>query len=182
MITDSGGLYVFSNEFWVTVNATLSGVSVTPTTVILAPSGTQQFTAAPRDQFGNAMTGTVTWNAATGSITAAGLYTAPAALNVPTRSPPPSAPSSATATVVVDSHAPTVATPAAANPNPVTGTTTALSVLGADVEGESNLTYTWATTVGASRRRSTGLLGQRHERFPKYHRAPSTRPAVMTSK
>jgi len=42
--------------------------------------------------------------------------------------------------------APTVATPAAATPNPVTGTATALSVLGADAGGESNLTYTWATT------------------------------------
>ena len=44
-------------------------------------------------------------------------------------------------------HAPTVTTPAAATPSPVTGTTTALSVLGADVDtGESSLTYTWTTT------------------------------------
>ena len=41
---------------------------------------------------------------------------------------------------------PVVATPAAATPSPVTGTTTALSVLGADDGGESNLTYTWQTT------------------------------------
>src|SRR6185295_3430936 len=41
---------------------------------------------------------------------------------------------------------PTVATAAAANPNPVSGTTSALSVLGADDGGESALTYTWATT------------------------------------
>jgi hypothetical protein len=40
--------------------------------------------------------------------------------------------------------APTVAAPAAATPNPVTGTTTALSVLGADDGGESSLVYTWA--------------------------------------
>ena len=39
--------------------------------------------------------------------------------------------------------APTVATPTAA-PSLVTGTTTALSVLGADDGGESHLTYTWA--------------------------------------
>jgi hypothetical protein len=45
---------------------------------------------------------------------------------------------------------PTVATPAAANPNPVTGTSTALSVLGADNAGESTLTYTWAATGPAS--------------------------------
>jgi hypothetical protein len=41
---------------------------------------------------------------------------------------------------------PTIATAAAASPNPVTGTTTSLSVLGADDAGEANLTYTWATT------------------------------------
>jgi hypothetical protein len=42
--------------------------------------------------------------------------------------------------------APTVATPAAAAPNPVIGTTTTLSALGADDAGEAGLTYTWATT------------------------------------
>jgi len=39
-----------------------------------------------------------------------------------------------------------VATPASANPSPVTATTTSLSVLGADDAGEANLVYTWATT------------------------------------
>jgi hypothetical protein len=42
--------------------------------------------------------------------------------------------------------APTVATPASATPNPVTGSTTALSVLGADDGGEAALTYTWSAT------------------------------------
>src|SRR6185369_12364 len=46
----------------------------------------------------------------------------------------------------VASMPPTVATGAAATPNPVTATTTALSVLGADDAGEAALTYTWATT------------------------------------
>jgi hypothetical protein len=41
---------------------------------------------------------------------------------------------------------PTIATPASATPNPVVGTAAILSVLGADDNGESNLTYTWATT------------------------------------
>src|SRR5207253_3343025 len=40
---------------------------------------------------------------------------------------------------------PTVATPASASPSPVAGTTTNLSVLGADDTGEGNLVYTWAT-------------------------------------
>jgi hypothetical protein len=42
---------------------------------------------------------------------------------------------------------PTVAQPAAANPNPVNGTTTALSALGADDGGEASLTYTWTATA-----------------------------------
>jgi hypothetical protein len=43
---------------------------------------------------------------------------------------------------------PTVAAPASATPNPVTGTMTALSVLGADDGGEASLTYTWAEVSG----------------------------------
>jgi hypothetical protein len=41
---------------------------------------------------------------------------------------------------------PTVATAAAASPSPAPGTTTALSVLGADDAGEAALTYTWSAT------------------------------------
>jgi hypothetical protein len=42
--------------------------------------------------------------------------------------------------------APTVATAASAMPSPATGTTTTLSVMGADDSGESNLTYLWTVT------------------------------------
>ncbi|HEX3776573.1 MAG TPA: malectin domain-containing carbohydrate-binding protein [Polyangiaceae bacterium] len=42
-------------------------------------------------------------------------------------------------------QAPTVASAATASPSTVTGTTTNLSVLGADDGGEAQLTYTWAT-------------------------------------
>ena len=45
---------------------------------------------------------------------------------------------------------PTVAQPASANPNPVTGTSTALGVLGADDGGEANLVYTWSVVSGPS--------------------------------
>jgi hypothetical protein len=41
---------------------------------------------------------------------------------------------------------PTVATAAAANPNPVPGSSTALSVLGAEVGDSAGLTYTWSST------------------------------------
>src|SRR5438094_154275 len=43
---------------------------------------------------------------------------------------------------------PSIASAAAASPNPALGTTTDLSVLGADDGGEANLTYTWAVTAG----------------------------------
>jgi O-glycosyl hydrolase len=45
---------------------------------------------------------------------------------------------------------PTVVSAAAASPNVVTGTTTALSVLGADDGGEANLTYKWSATGPAA--------------------------------
>jgi hypothetical protein len=41
---------------------------------------------------------------------------------------------------------PTVATPASASPSTVSGTTTVLSVLGADAGGEPSLTYTWSAS------------------------------------
>jgi hypothetical protein len=44
-------------------------------------------------------------------------------------------------------QAPTIAQPASASPNPVTGTTANLSALGADDGGEANLTYTWQATI-----------------------------------
>jgi hypothetical protein len=46
----------------------------------------------------------------------------------------------------VDNTTPTVATAASATASPVTGTSTTLSVLGADDAGEAALTYTWSTS------------------------------------
>ena len=50
-----------------------------------------------------------------------------------------------TANYALPNTAPTVATPAAAAPNPSAGVQSQLSVLGADSGGEANLTYTWTT-------------------------------------
>jgi hypothetical protein len=47
-------------------------------------------------------------------------------------------------------NAPTVATPAAATPNPVVGTTTNLTVLGQEGGTDSGLTYTWGASGPAS--------------------------------
>jgi hypothetical protein len=49
--------------------------------------------------------------------------------------------------LLIDDAPPTLATPAAANPTAVTGTSTNLSVVGADHSGASGLIYTWAATT-----------------------------------
>jgi uncharacterized lipoprotein NlpE involved in copper resistance len=59
------------------------------------------------------------------------------------------APSSiATARAVVANAAPTVIQPATSAASPVTGTSTALAVLGADDAGEANLEYFWSVSAG----------------------------------
>src|SRR5256885_8950469 len=49
-------------------------------------------------------------------------------------------------TAVADTQAPTVAAVAQVSPGTVTGTTAALTALGADNGGEAGLTYTWSVT------------------------------------
>ena len=120
----------------------------------MARTATQQFTATAYDQFGATMrrNPTFNWAVATGvgSInSSSGLYTASYASGTATVTAVRRRPcTSNAAAVTVTDAAPTVATPAAASAQPVTGTTTSLSVLGADSDGggEANLTYTWATT------------------------------------
>ena len=77
-ITDSGGLSVASSVN-VTVNQTFTSILVTPGSASLRGGQTQQFAASARDQFGNAMSSqpSFAWSATLGTITAAGLYTAP---------------------------------------------------------------------------------------------------------
>ncbi len=148
-IKDAGNLTTTSNVT-VTVNQTVTTVTVTPATVSVATNATQQFTAAVKDQFGTAISSpTVTWSIVTGggSVNASGLYTAPAtAGSASVKATSGSANGTAAVTITASNAAPTVATPAGASPSTVTGTTTALSVLGADDGGEANLVYTWATT------------------------------------
>jgi len=71
------------------------------------------------------------------AVIASGIASAPVTLSIPD---------------TAGDSAPTVATPAAAMPGSITGTTTALSVLGADSDGggEPSLTYTWRITAAPS--------------------------------
>ncbi len=145
-IADSSGLSTTSSVS-VTVNQTPT-VVVAPNPLNIAANGTQTFSAGSRDQFGAAMSlsGWI-WSASAGNIDpSTGAYTAPASHANATITATSGA-YSGTAMVIVANTAPTVATPAAASPSPVTGTTTNLSVVGNDDDGEANLTYTWVATV-----------------------------------
>jgi hypothetical protein len=151
-VTVSDGIESTTSSVNVTVEQTLTSVSVAPASVGLAPDGTQQFTATALDQFGNAMTSqpAFTWSLAptsAGSISSTGLYTAPDSTGSATILATADTIFTGTATATVDDTPPTVVDPATATPNPVTGTTTALSVLATDIGGTGNLTYTWAATA-----------------------------------
>ena len=146
----------------VTVNQTLSAITLSPSFANLNAGATQQFAATGYDQFGNALTSqpTFTWttSVAGGAINSSGLFTSPntTALGTVTAAYPlPGGGSlSGNSVVIVTEHAPTVATPASAVLGGSPVTTAALSVLGADVDGASRLTYTWTATAVPSGARS----------------------------
>jgi subtilase family serine protease len=80
-IADPNGKTI-SSDVTVTVWQTLTSVAITPANPNVADGGTQQFTAVPRDQFGNAMSPQAanwTWKltSGAGSLSSSGLYTAP---------------------------------------------------------------------------------------------------------
>jgi hypothetical protein len=86
-ITDTQGLSTTSTVS-VTVNPTLTSITVNPANVHVQSSLTQQFTAQAKDQFGHllAVQPAIVWSkaAGVGSIDAFGLYTAPAGVGVAT--------------------------------------------------------------------------------------------------
>jgi len=145
-ITDAANLSTTSSVT-VSVDQTLATIAVSPGTLSLNENQTQQFSAIGYDQFGSAMSvqPAFTWSKTSGigSIDSSGLYTAPygvgsAGITATSGSV------SGSASITVINAAPTVATAAAATPSTVTAVSTALSVLGADDGGESNLTYSWS--------------------------------------
>ena len=152
-VTISDGTVSATSSVNVTVEQTLTDVSVTPASVSLNSGGTQQFAASALDQFGDAMATqpAFTWSVdplGDGSVDANGLYTAGASGGTATVRATADLLISGTASVTVGDTPPTVVTPASATPNPVTGTTTTLSVLG--IDGLNPLTYTWAATASPS--------------------------------
>ena len=147
-ITDPSGSSITSSVA-VAVDQTATSITVSPATATVADSVSHQFSASAFDQFGMAITApSLTWlidSGGLGTVSSAGLYTAPATGTGSATVRATSGSASGTASVtVVDLQPPWVVTPASANPNTVTGTTTTLSVLGNDDAGQSSLTYTWS--------------------------------------
>ena len=131
----------------VTVNQTLTSIAVSPNTTTLAQGATQQFSAQGLDQFRKAMSSppAFVWSATGGTITSAGLFTVSASGTSCTVTAKVGSVSGTAAVSVLGNAAPTVASSIVVNGNlPVTGTTAALSVMGADDRGESNLVYNWS--------------------------------------
>ncbi|MCC6335221.1 MAG: right-handed parallel beta-helix repeat-containing protein, partial [Myxococcales bacterium] len=137
-------------------------VTVTPTTVTLAPGGTATFTAAGRDAFGNPVTGAVTWSAlaAAGTITQGGVLTAGSSPgNYPASVTATMGTASATASVVIQTGAlsqllvmPAAATLAA-------GSTVAFSASGRDANGNPvAVTPTWSVVNGGGTINSAGTF------------------------
>ena len=139
----------------VTSVITLTSIAISPPSASTNNGGTVQFSATGKDAAGNPMSPqpTFTWSILSGAGTivpgggnnrtatfTAGSNTEPVVVQVS------SGTVSATATVnVTSSVAPTIVNAPSANPTPVTGTTTNLSVLASDAAGESSLTYLWST-------------------------------------
>ncbi len=147
-IKDAANLTVTSTVS-VTIGQQLISIAAAPSSVGVAVSRTQQFTATGTDQFGNPVTPVPTWAwsaSGGGTINATtGLYTAGAAAGGPFTVTAGSAGKTGTAQVTVSvGTPPTVATAAAAATNPVTSRSVVLSVIGADDGGEPALTYTWS--------------------------------------
>jgi hypothetical protein len=130
----------------------LTSIAVSPPTASVALNASQQFAATAFDQFGQPISPApvFAWSASCGgTISATGLFTAGGANAGPCTVTAKSGSIAGSATIVVGSNPPpTIVSGPSATPNPVSGTTTALSVLGADALGESTLTYTWSTTLG----------------------------------
>ena len=123
-------------------DANFSSSSLALANISLDPTGTANGTIAVT---GSGLTYTVTISDITGDGSLGISIAAGTASDLAGNLAPAAGPS---ATFTVDNTGPTVATPASATINPVTGTTTGLSVLGADIAtGEGSLTYSWAAAT-----------------------------------
>ncbi|HVO33036.1 MAG TPA: T9SS type A sorting domain-containing protein, partial [Elusimicrobiota bacterium] len=135
----------------VTVVQTVTSAHVSPPAASVPVGGSQQFAAVALDQFDQAIVspGAFGWTVSGGgTLDGTGLFNAGSAPGGPFLVTATLATQSDTAAVLVVLDQPVVAVPASASPSPVTGTTTSLSVLGADPSGEAGLNYHWIVPAG----------------------------------
>lgn len=134
----------------VTVGQVPTTLTISPTSATLALNGTQTFTVGGTgtDQFGQAITTLLpTWSlTGSGTLSQAGLYTAPAVPGGPHTVQVTVGPRSVTAPVTVINNAPVLSS-ITASAATVTGTTLNLTANTSDDGGLANLIYTW-THVG----------------------------------
>ncbi len=166
-ITNPLGQSVTSTTATVSVTRSLSSIAIGESSLTTPPSQSQfavpasqsqQFTATAFDQFGVALATqpSFTWYLAGGSgtLSSSGLYTASATATTATLVvTPTSGIASGIAKVNVSSTTASITAQPTAVPAIVDGTTTNLSALGADSNGEADLIYSWAATsapTGAS--------------------------------
>jgi hypothetical protein len=150
LVVVSDGSLTTTSSVTLTVNQTATSIVVSPGSAAMNLNGTRSLSATAYDQFGAAMTvqPTFIWSktAGVGSVSSGGVYSAGTTAGSATIVASASG-VTGTAAMTVTNAAPTVATPAS-GPSSVSGTTAALSVLGADDGGASGLTYTWSLVSG----------------------------------
>ncbi len=148
-IINAGKLYVTSSVK-VTVNQTVSSITVLPSITNVTAGRTQQFTATGYDQFGSALKTqpTFTWTTTLGTIdnshVSPGLLTAPGIGGTGTVTASVGLIKGMASMRVVGNLA--VSQAASASSYWVTGNTVQLSVRGTDGADETNIKYTWTTT------------------------------------
>jgi Calpain family cysteine protease/PKD domain len=133
-----------------TAGQTLTSILLSPSSVILADKGQQQFKATAYDQNGLTMATqpAFTWSLASGSlgqINSSGAYTGPSSGSGSATVRATAAGLTGTASVSIQPLPPVITQQAGANANPVTGTQTTLSVNASDPNG-STLSYSWTVS------------------------------------
>ena len=145
-LKDLGGLAVKS-AVSVFVSQTAATVVVTPPSATVELGSDKQFLAALNDQFGDGVdvAELPQWSVSDGgTLTAVGRFTATAAGGPYTVSATLAGITGSAQVTVVVGPVPRVVQAAAAEPNPVAGDVSRLTVLGDDDQGESGLTYRWS--------------------------------------
>jgi hypothetical protein len=166
-VTDSQGASSTATV-GVTVNQTVTSITVSPASATVADGTTKQFSATAYDQFGSPMTTqpAFAWSLASGGTNidpSTGLYTAPAS-GTGTDTVQATA-GRVTGTASVTYAQPPTITSVSGNPSPVTGKTTTLSVTASDPNPGGSITgYSWSllsgpagVTFGSGAASSTGV-------------------------